>query len=420
MKIINSLEPDLRQNLLVLFIGGLLFWCSIASLFPTLPLYIQSIGGTTQEIGIVMGAFAIGLLLFRSWLGQMTDQNSRKLVLILGTVIATIAPLGYLVVHSIPWLVVLRAFHGVSIAAFATAYNALVVDLSPPHHRGEIIGYMSLIHPVGMAIGPAIGGSLQVAVGYLPLFIMAASLGILSFMMSLGIKESRVSRKNLAVSSQSPESDLFWQLLGTPRLRVPALVMLLIGFTFGTLSTFLPLFIQEAGINFNVGWFYSTAAIASFAIRLVVGRASDHYGRGFFITSSLIAYSVAMLLVTTTSNPLSLIGAAILEGAGAATLFTMMIAMMSDRSHTQERGRVLSLCICGFDFGIAISGPMMGAIAAQVDYRSMFGTTVGLCCLAVTIFMTRSSKDLSHSLRFAFGREKDVYAVTEINSFSSQ
>lgn len=51
-----------------------------------------------------------------------------------------------------------RAFHGVSIAAFTTGYSALVVDLSPPKQKGELIGYMSLAVPIGMAIGPAMGG----------------------------------------------------------------------------------------------------------------------------------------------------------------------------------------------------------------------------------------------------------------------
>lgn len=50
-----------------------------------------------------------------------------------------------------------RAFHGVSIAAFTTGYSALVVDLSPPKQKGELIGYMSLAVPIGMAIGPAMG-----------------------------------------------------------------------------------------------------------------------------------------------------------------------------------------------------------------------------------------------------------------------
>lgn len=160
MKVFSTLEKPVRRNLVILFAAGLLFWSSMASLLPTLPAYVEDIGGTKQEIGTVMGAFAIGLLLFRPRLGQMVDRQSRKAVLLLGIVLAAIAPLGFLFVKSIPLLIALRAFHGISIAAFTTAYSTLVVDFSPPAQRGEVIGYMSLVQPIGVALGPAVGGLL--------------------------------------------------------------------------------------------------------------------------------------------------------------------------------------------------------------------------------------------------------------------
>ena len=152
-KTFQYLEPKTSRNLLVLFITGLSFWISLTLLVPTLPTYIADVGGTKRDVGLVMGSFAIGLLACRSWLGKLADQRGRKIVLILGAIVAAIAPLGYLAVDSIPLLIVTRAFHGISIAAFTTGYSALVVDLSPAKHRGELIGYMSLAVPIGMALG---------------------------------------------------------------------------------------------------------------------------------------------------------------------------------------------------------------------------------------------------------------------------
>jgi MFS family permease len=140
MKTLNQLEPQQRQSLCVLFATGLL----------------DSIGINQQQLGLIIGAFAVGLLATRSLLGKLADRRGRKIVLLIGTAVAAIAPLGYLTVTSIPLLMVIRAFHGISIAAFTTAYSALVVDLAPPKQRGEIIGLMSLTNPVGVALGPAI------------------------------------------------------------------------------------------------------------------------------------------------------------------------------------------------------------------------------------------------------------------------
>ena len=60
MKAFNTFDANLRKNLLMLFAAGLFFWSGLASLLPTLPLYIEHIGASKQEIGIVMGSFAIG------------------------------------------------------------------------------------------------------------------------------------------------------------------------------------------------------------------------------------------------------------------------------------------------------------------------------------------------------------------------
>jgi len=407
LKVFSALEPATRRNLLVLFAIGLLFWASLAALLPTLPLYIRDVGGTKSQIGVVMGAFAVGLLLFRPWLGQLADRRGRKVVLLIGLAAAAIAPLGYLVTQSLPLLIAIRAFHGLSIAAFTTAYSTLVVDLSPPSNRGEVIGYMSLVNPVGVAIGPAIGGFLQEWAGYTPLFLLSAGLGVVGFVGALWIQAPVPVAQPIGGTSKTT----LWRLLLSPRLRTPTLTLMLAGMAFGVLSTFVPLFIQEAGVNLNAGLFYTVAAVASFSVRLLTGRASDRYGRGRFITLGLLLYAVTMLLLWSARSTGVFLLAGLLEGAGIGIFLPLMIALVADRSEAHERGRVFSLCVGGFDLGIAIAAPALGLFAEQIGYRGLFGLSSGLVFLSIIVFATQSSKTLTHSLRFAFGEGRDFYAL---------
>ena len=416
VKVFRSLEPQQRKNLLALFAAGLLFWASLGSLLPTLPLYVEDVGGTTQQVGVVMGAFAVGLLLCRARLGKLADQRSRKLVVLIGMGVVAIAPFGYLFVNSIPLLLLIRAFHGISIAAYTTGNSALIVDLSPAEKRGELIGYMSLTNPIGIAIGPAMGGFLQEQTGYVPLFLLASGLGLLGFFFASQVKEPRVT-PNLNSDSDKvsvqPESDRFWQLLGKPAFRIPSLVLLLTGLVFGAVATFVALYIREAQVDLNAGWFYTAAAISSFGIRLITGQASDRFGRGLFITGSLVCYGLGMLLLSQAQSAVYFLLAGLLEGAGGGTLIPMMIALLSDRSYAHERGRIFSLCIGGFDVGIAIAGPVLGTFAQQLGYHGIFAISTGIALLALVIFVTQNSKDLAHSLRFATGRGRDVYALVD-------
>ena len=408
MQLFSSLDPPIKRNLRILLASSLLFWAGIGSLLPTLSLYVQSIGGNDQEIGLVSGAFAIGLLGSRAWLGRLADQQSRKLVLLIGFSVATIAPLGYLFVQSIPWLIAIRIFHGVCIAAFATAYMSLVVDLSPPKNRGELIGYMTLGNPIGTAIGPALGGFIQQSWGNSPLFVMAAGFSGLGLVLA-----TQVQAPALPIEPNPLAYESSWQLLTGPRLRVPTLVFLLIGLAFGTLATFVPLFIKSTSVDLNPGLFYTAAALGGFGVRLVVGRASDRFGRGLPITLSLILYTLAMFLIWSAHSPLHFLCAGLIEGSAAGILIPTISALIADRARPQERGRLFGLCLIGFDLGIAISGPLLGSVGSSLglDYRNMFAVAAGLAFLSLLTFITQSSKTLSDSIQFAFGRGKDAYAI---------
>ncbi len=406
MKALETIDAELRKNLLMLFAAGLFFWSGLASLLPTLPLYIEHIGASKQEIGIVMGSFAIGMLLFRPAMGTLADIRGRKIVLLIGMSAGAIAPLGYLFIKTILPLMVIRAFHGISIAAFATAYITLVSDLAPEHRRGEIVGYMSLVSPLGVGIGPAIGGFVQVTIGYTPLFLSSAALCSLGLLCIIPIVNPPVIKK-----PNNSKNDNFLQILISPRVRIPAIVLLLSGLTLGSLHTFISLFIKSTGVDLNAGLFFTAAAVSSFSCRLFTGKASDQYGRGLFVTISLIAYTLSIICVWQANNSFMFLLGALMEGAASGTLIPMISVLMTDRALPHERGRIFGVSLMGFDIGLAVAGPIFGTFAQTLGYRSMFGLTTGLTAIATIIFLTQSSRNVPESLRFAFGRGKDIYAV---------
>ncbi len=424
LSVFQALTRSQQCTFLRLFAVGLFFWSSMASLLPTLPLYVRDVGGTQQQVGFVMGAFAIGLLLSRPTLGTWADRRSRTSVLRVGTAVVTLAPLGYFFVTSISSLMLLRAFHGISVAAFTTAYSALVADLSPPQQRGELIGYMTLVTPLGVAIGPALGGFVQADLGYSALFGMTATFGALSWWLARSVEEPKIDRadsppssKVSAENSTSASADLpFWKLLTSPSVRVPTFVMLVVGLIFGTITTFVPLYIEASSIDLNPGWFYTTAAVSSFSMRLFAGRASDRIGRGLFISSALVCYVLSMAILSQSDRSELFLLAAFLEGMGAGVLIPTTIALMTDRSKPQERGRIFSLCVGGFDLGIAIAGPLLGSVAQYLSYSSLFAIAMGLASIAFVLFVTANSKDLPHSLQFALGRGRDLYALDRLGN----
>jgi MFS family permease len=398
-----------------LFLAGLCFWTSLASLLPTIPLYVHDMGGTGQQVGFVMGAFAIGLLGSRTWVGNLADRRSRKIVLLLGMGVAAIAPLGYMIGGHIWVLFAFRAFHGISIAAFGTAYSALVVDLSPLAQRGRVMGYMSLGQPLGVAIGPALGGLMQVQFGYVPLFATSAGLAMVGFGCAMSVYDPMLSNPGRSGGTLPNVTDRqnAWRLVLSPRFRVPTLALLLVGLAFGMIAAYVPLYMQHESSQLNAGVFYTAAAIASFSCRIVTGKASDRVGRGVFITVGLGFYLLAMIVLCQAHSDGSFIAAGALEGCGGGIFITMIATLIADRSTATERGRVFSLCMTGFDLGIAIAGPVFGPLATVGNYRQMFGLG-GVCVgIGLLLFLTCSSKTLQDSFAFATGQGRDIYAIVD-------
>ncbi|NEQ52786.1 MAG: MFS transporter [Leptolyngbya sp. SIO3F4] len=426
MNVFVTLEPTLRRSLAAMFVAGLCFWAGLAGLLPALPLYIEQFGANGQQIGLVMASFAIGLLTMRPVMARMTDERGRKPVLLIGLVAIALAPLLYWTVPLLPkvtWHIALgehqwsinsaislmmlfRAFHGLSIASFVTAYSALVADLAPPTQRGELIGYMSLVNPIGMAIGPALGGYLQADRGFTQVFVLMTILGAVGLSCAATIVEPQRER------APSRRKAAFWSLMFMPAVRVPALMLLLVGLAFGGLATFVPLYARESNLSLNIGLIYTASAISSFVIRLLAGKASDRYGRGPFITLGLIFYSVSMMALWLAQTEMAVLLAAALQGMGGGMLIPMVAALMTDRSNSTERGLMFGLCLTGFDVGIALAGPVMGQIADLTSYRDIFGVAGLMTMLGLAIFITTSSKDINHSIQFSLRGGKDIYAVS--------
>lgn len=407
----SKLDYALRRKLIAIFLTGLFFWSSMASQLPTLPLYIRTLTKSFDEIGIIMGSFAIGLLVCRAYLGRLADRKGRTYTMRIGLIVAMVIPLCYAIMPSIPLLILFRAIHGISIAAFASSYSALISDLAPIENRGEIIGYMSLVNPLGLAIGPAIGGLTYQFLGYQFLFISASLLAFAGLLLTLQIgTKGEVSDR--VTNSQTVIKEKFWQTFLNPRVRVPSTILLLVGLSFGTISSFMPILMQQKNIGMNAGFFYMAAALSGFVIRFPVGRLSDEWGRGLFISLGIACYGWSMAIIYFASHDYDFLLSGIAEGLGSGIVIPAVVALLADRTVPQERGYVFGLTWIGFDVGIALGGPIMGKMIAFVGITNIFAIATGLCVFGLVIFATQSNQTMSESFKFAIGKTRDRYAIS--------
>ncbi len=81
---------------------------------------------------------------------------------------------------------------------------------------------------------------------------------------------------------------------------------------------------------------------------------------------------VGVITVGAVSGSLTLILAAIVYGAGFGGFQVAIGAFVGDQTNDENRGKVFSIFYSSYDLGIALSGVVMGAVAAGVGLSGMF------------------------------------------------
>jgi MFS family permease len=364
-------------------LNNFLIFASMHLLTLPLPLYVERIGGGPSQVGLVIGTLAVSAILARPYVGRLVDRLGGKPSLLLGSLIFSIGPLLYIVSRSVPALVVARFLHGFGISAFSTAYIIIIAALAPAGRRGEAIGLSAAAMPVALMIAPATGASLLESQGFVPLFILSASVGALSLLTAFFIAEPQSTNPNDDNDEECEDS--FFPVLCLRGVWVPSVAMGVLAVAYGSILTFLPLFAIKQGIH-NPGLFFTAYGLTVIAAQVLAGRVSDWVGRVRVIVPAMVLLALAFpVLASVQSLPL-LLGVAVLYGLGFGGARVNLNALMVDRAPTSIRGMAMSIAYGSFDLGMGLGSYLLGWVAQIWGYQVMYGSVGIVCLLGVVVF----------------------------------
>lgn len=134
------------------------------------PIYGHSIGLSASKIGIVMGAYALALLLVRAIMPALVRYSSEERVLSTSLFVAGAACLVFPFVHSFALLIPIAFVLGLGLGCGGPLSMVLAYNRSPQGRSGEAIGLRQTVNKATEVIMPLIFGTLTTAVGMLPVF----------------------------------------------------------------------------------------------------------------------------------------------------------------------------------------------------------------------------------------------------------
>ena len=353
--------------------------------FVLLPLYIQQLGGTEIEIGLVMGIYSGVGILCQPLIGPWVDVIGRRPFMLVGIGLNLAAALLAIAPGGVPLLAVVRALQGIGFSLFFVASFSYVVDLIPPAERGWALGIYGISGFVSTAVAPLVGEWVIRTAGFRALFLLSAALALIPAALVWPLPETP---RSTGLPARLAPGAVRAAVVDV--LHRHMLVTMFFGLGSGVIFAFLPTFAEDLGVT-TLSLFYTAYALSAIVVRLAGGRLIDTRGRRAVIVPSMFVQAAATgllallgVLVTRSSAVPVLPGlfvAGLLSGGAHGFLYPGLAALVTDATPPERRASVVGVFSAMFLVGQTTGAFAFGYVANALGYGSMWAALTALLLL---------------------------------------
>lgn len=365
------------------WVATLTFFAGFYTLLAPLPRYLEQIGLPDWQIGIILGAFGVASLLWRTVAGVGVDRWGSRPIMVLGSVSLIVGAVAVPLTVN-PWLLGgLRLLQAAGYVAFTTAGTALIIRLTPEEERGRRLAIFGAAANVAITLAPAATTALLTIV---PLEVSFWVTGLLALLGGC-----------LAALIPPPPRDgqqvRDWrQGFSFPRLLwLPMLTAGLFGAGFAAFFLFAPLLGERR--DAPPGLLYTVYGIGIISTRIVGSRWLDRAGTGptLLLSAILLASGLGLASIAWTTLWLGLAAFVIAVGSG---IFHPVLIAHHARLLPGAPGQATAGFYLGFDLGIGLGSWLLGGILDVAGLTWLFATAALLILLTVPLLpaLTRAAR----------------------------
>jgi DHA1 family bicyclomycin/chloramphenicol resistance-like MFS transporter len=144
---------------------------------PSLPAIGRAFASDTTEVQLTLSVFLAGFAASQVVYGPLSDRYGRRPVLIVGLGLYVSASLACVAAPNIGLLITARFIQALGACAGVVLGRAVVRDVYGRERAAKALSYMSMAMALAPALGPILGGYLQVWFGWRANFMVLAGFG---------------------------------------------------------------------------------------------------------------------------------------------------------------------------------------------------------------------------------------------------
>jgi MFS family permease len=340
-------------------------------------------------------------LLLAPWFGAVTDRHDRRRILMLaegglGLVAAAYAVAAATDRLTLPLIYGLAAAWGIINALDTPARQALIPALVEREHAAGASALTGIVLLSGMTAGSALGATIVTTAGAAAAFALNAASFLADVVLLWTIRVDASPRVRRAPRQMRDGLAYIWH---TPRLRRPLTTLALLATCAFTVQVSVPILAQsftagppgEAGPSI-VGMAMAAVTSGGLAGALLAALR----GRPGPRTLAGASTAMAAAMVVTAAAPTVPVMLAGLVGIGLTwSLIVAATIAILQTAKPDLLGRVMSWLAVVFIGGLAVGGPLAGAVAAAAGPRAPFVLGAATALVAATIAGGRPAQDPS-------------------------
>ena len=341
------------------FFGGLAFF-----LFVHFPGFLDDLGASELQIGLIVGATAASAIAVRPRIGVEMDRRGRRPVVLLGAVLNVGVLALYPTISAIGvWVYVVRVIHGVAEALLFASLFTYAADLVPAERRTQGLALFGVSGMLPIALGGVIGDVILDRSDFDTLFWTAVAFAVIALGFSIPLRESRVPEPG--------DRPSFFRPLRQPDLLRVWWITAVFSTALTAYFTFLRTFVDETGIG-TVGAFFAAYAAAAIALRVTAGWLPDRVGQKRVLYPAFAIFASGFVVLAGAGSDVSIVVAGALCGTGHAYIFPILYSLAFSRADAHERGSASAIYTGLFDVGALVGAPVLGQLIASFGYTVMF------------------------------------------------
>jgi multidrug resistance protein len=365
------------------FIEGALYGIIV----PIMPTYVNKFNITSSELGIIFASYAIVILVLAIPIGALSDKIGRKIFIVSGTFLISIASIFFTLANSALLLVFSRIFQGTGAAFIWGVSLAVIADIYSPDKRGRKMAIVTSAMGIGIIVGPVMGGWLTELLGLaFPFYVTSLISGFICILAVLKMSETRC--KDAAAKAVEALKIVF----SSRNIILICLMVAIFNAFWGFVEAFYPPYLSSsygygAGL---LGSLFGVSLIVFTSVNYLSGFISDRIGRKPIFLSGLLLLAVEASIITLADSlnlialNLSLIFVAMGLMVGAS-IPLVADTVSSLKMESDPYGAASGATNFSWSTGLAV-GPLAGGFF--IDFYGLFSVFyIHSFTLAVALFI---------------------------------